>query len=186
MARLSVTVTQNLPVLAIQRNSGGGTATVCLTLRRAGSICAFFGLNAPPNRAARRRDASGKRGLSSRMVSPRLRCRRSSATHIDAYNVTVQHQMTQRSRRGGYVGNKELMLSQAAVPITTQPGYLEGFQGVPFRNRQPFFNRFGWTQNSATSAIAPITDMIRCKPRSRSGSRTVTHSWLTTRCRRSE
>ena len=71
---------------------------------------------------------------------------------VDAFNITVQRQLTDTmSVEVGYVGYRGRDVFAGDGPdininLATLDGYLEG---VPQNNRRPFFNRFGWTQDIA-------------------------------------
>ena len=67
---------------------------------------------------------------------------------LDAYNVTLQHQVTDTtSVEIGYVGNKGSHGFVGDVPqIDPNEPTLVGYPEVPREERQPFFRRFGWTQ----------------------------------------
>ncbi len=147
-------VTQNLPVLAIQRNSvaGGSGDRVFNLAQGPTAFTAFFGLNAPPNRGGTPNaslPASGRFFLPDGVTTFALPEKQRLPT-LDAYNITVQHQLTSTiSVEAAYVGNKGTHVFVGGGPdYNPNQATLEGFlQGVPFRNRQPFFNRFGWTQS---------------------------------------
>ena len=69
---------------------------------------------------------------------------------VDAYNVTLQHQLTRdTSVEVAYVGNKGTHVFVGDGPAANvNQATLEGFTaGVPRNNRRPYFNRFGWTQD---------------------------------------
>jgi carboxypeptidase family protein/TonB-dependent receptor-like protein len=147
-------VTQNLPVLAIQRNSapGGSGDRVFNLAQGPAAFTAFFGLNAPPNQGGTPNatlPASGRFFLPDGVTTFALP-KKQRLPALDAYNVTVQHQLTPTiSIEAAYVGNKGTHVFAGGGPdYNPNQATLEGFlQGVPFRNRQPFFNRFGWTQS---------------------------------------
>jgi hypothetical protein len=147
-------VTQNLPVLAIQRNTvpGGSGDRVFNLAQGPAPFTAFFGLNAPPNQGGvpnASLPASGRFFLPDGVTTFALPKKQRLPT-LDAYNVTVQHQLTPTiSIEAAYVGNKGTHVFVGGGPdYNPNQATLEGFlQGVPFRNRQPFFNRFGWTQS---------------------------------------
>jgi hypothetical protein len=67
---------------------------------------------------------------------------------VDAYNVTVQYQLTDRiSVEAAYVGNKGTHVFAGDGPaINVNQATLVGFGTVPRNQRLPYFNRFGWTQ----------------------------------------
>jgi len=146
-------VTQNLPVLAIQRNNvPGGSGDRVFTLAQGPTaFTAFFGLTAPPNRGGvpnTSLPANGRFFLPDGVTTFALP-EKQRLPQLDAYNVTVQHQLTSTiSVEAGYVGNKGTHVFVGGGPdYNPNQATLEGFPSVPFRNRQPFFNRFGWTQS---------------------------------------
>jgi hypothetical protein len=67
---------------------------------------------------------------------------------LDAYNVTVQRQLTDRlSFEIGYVGNRSAHAFAGGMPgIDANEPTLTGFPEVPRNERKPFYDRFGWTQ----------------------------------------
>jgi hypothetical protein len=145
------TVTQNLPVLATQNLSAASQFARVFTLAQGPpGFNNFFGLSAPPNRGGvplTAIPASGRFFLPDGVRPRAVRFKQTLPT-VDAYNVTVQHQLTNSiSLEAAYVGNKGTHLFAGNDPNENfnQPSVL-GF-GVLTRNqRQPFFQRFGWTQ----------------------------------------
>jgi hypothetical protein len=68
---------------------------------------------------------------------------------VDAYNITVQHQLTNSiSLEVAYVGNKGTHMFAGNNPDenVNQPS-LAGFGTLTRDQRKPFFQRFGWTQD---------------------------------------
>jgi len=115
------------------------------------AFTAFFGLNAPPNRGGvpnTSLPANGRFFLPDGVFARALPEKQRLPT-VDAYNVTVQHQLTSTiSIEAAYVGNKGTHVFAGGGPAyDANQATLEGFTaGVPRNNRRPLFNRFGWTQ----------------------------------------
>jgi outer membrane receptor protein involved in Fe transport len=68
---------------------------------------------------------------------------------VDAWNVMVQRQLSETmSLEIGYVGNRGSRVFAGDGPDfdLNQPT-INGFPSVPRNNRRPFFNDFGWTQS---------------------------------------
>jgi len=146
-------VTQNLPVLGVQNLNAPSNFDRVFTL--AGGPPAFtnfFGLSAPPNQGGVPNTgipADGSFFLPDGVFSRALPFKQTLPT-VDAYNVTLQHQLTKdTSIEVAYVGNKGTHVFAGGGPaVNVNQATLEGFlQGVPRNNRRPFFNRFGWTQD---------------------------------------
>ena len=68
---------------------------------------------------------------------------------VDAYNVMVQHQLTETmSVEAGYVGNKGTHVFAGDGPdFNVNTPTVEGFGTLSQDERKPFFNSFGWTQS---------------------------------------
>jgi hypothetical protein len=146
------TVTQNLPVLATQQLPGNNGFDAVFNLAQGPPpFTAFFGLNAPPNQGGvpnASLPASGRFFLPDG-VRPRVVNFEQRLPTVDAYNVTFQHQFSSDlSVEVAYVGNKGTHLFAGNNPDenVNQPT-LVGFPTVPRNLRQPFFRRFGWTQD---------------------------------------
>lgn len=149
-------VTQNLPVLARQNVTPVQDFLGVFNLAQGPpAFTEFFGLTAPPNRGGRPNAAlpsSGRFFLpdgANQFIHPtKLRL-----PTIDAWNVTVQHQLTPTlSLELAYVANKgthvftdnapDYNLNQ---PRVRRPG--EDPAVFTFAARRPFFAKFGWTQD---------------------------------------
>ncbi|HYP28587.1 MAG TPA: TonB-dependent receptor [Blastocatellia bacterium] len=146
------TVTQNLPVLAIQNLTSPSEFGSVFNLQEGPPpFTAFFGLDAPPNQGGQPNaslPANGRFFLPDG-VRPRIVNFKQRLPTVDAWNVTVQHQLTDTiSLEAAYVGNKGTRVFCGNNPDCegNQPT-LEGFGTVPRNNRRPFFNKFGWTQD---------------------------------------
>jgi hypothetical protein len=145
-------VTQNLPVLAIQNLAGNNGQEAVFTLTQGPpAFTNFFGLTAPPNQGGvpnTSLPASGTFFLPDG-VTPRVVNFKQTLPTVDAWNVTVQHELTNSiSVEAAYVGNKGTHVFCGNNPDCegNQPT-LVGFPNVPRNNRRTFFNRFGWTQD---------------------------------------
>jgi outer membrane receptor protein involved in Fe transport len=146
------TVTQNLPVLATQQLSGNNGQVAVFTLGQGPpAFNQFFGLSAPPNRGGvplTGLPTSGHFFLPDG-VRPRVVNFKQRLPSVDAYNITVQHQLTNSiSVEVAYVGNKGTHMFAGNNPDenVNQPS-LAGFGVLSRDQRKPFFQRFGWTQD---------------------------------------
>ncbi|NOT47269.1 MAG: TonB-dependent receptor, partial [Acidobacteria bacterium] len=156
------TVTQNLPVLAVQNlNAASNTARVFNLASGPPAPTGFFGIttlpkNCPVSGCVNNTilPSTGKfflpdgitvRSLTDKQTLPR----------VDAYNITFQYQFAKDwSMEAAYVGNNgknvfvgdnpDLNVNQA-----TLAGYgTNGFTpATPLNQRKPYFQRFGWTQD---------------------------------------
>jgi outer membrane receptor protein involved in Fe transport len=146
------TVTQNLPVLAVQRLNSPSNFDRVFTLNSGPpAFSAFFGLDNTPKNGGRPNAAlppNGRfflpNGVFARAIPEKQRL-----PSVDAYNVTVQFQLTDTiSLEAAYVGNKGTHVFAGDGPQfdVNQPA-LEGFGTVPRDQRRPLFNKFGWTQS---------------------------------------
>jgi outer membrane receptor protein involved in Fe transport len=125
-------VTQNPPVLAFQQLDQEDFRTV-FNLSQGPPAPVFP--NVPANGRIPLPDGINARARPFRMRLPTL----------DAWNVTVQHQLSNdTSFEASYVGNKGTHVFAGDGPAynPNQPVAGPG----PENNRKPFFNRFGWTQ----------------------------------------
>ncbi|HEX8139237.1 MAG TPA: TonB-dependent receptor [Pyrinomonadaceae bacterium] len=131
------TVTQNLPVIAFQSlNPSGGNYNSVFNLATGPAAPVFPTV-----------PANGRLPLPVG-IEGRARPFKQRLPTLDAWNVTVQHQLgPNTSIEVGYVGNKG-----THVFYGDGPGYNVNQPvsnlAVPNTDlRRPFFNRFGWTQN---------------------------------------
>lgn len=144
-------VTQNLPVLAVQELDNHGNSSVFTLAQGPPAFTAFFGLNAPPNQGGVPNTSipsSGRIFLPNGVFARALPFKQRLPS-VDAYNFMVQHQLTRTiSIEAGYVGNKGTHAFAGGGPAANvNQATLQGFlQGLSFNQRQPFFQRFGWTQ----------------------------------------
>jgi len=146
------TVTQNLPVLAIQNLTADSNFGRVFTLAQGPpAFTNFFGLTAPPNKGGvpnASLPANGRFFLPDG-VTPRVVNFKQTLPTVDAWNFTVQHELTKTiSVEGAYVGNKGTHVFCGNNPDCegNQPT-LSGFPSVSRNNRRLFFNKFGWTQD---------------------------------------
>ena len=130
-------VTQNLPVLAVQELRAPSNFDRVFTLAQ--------GPDAPEFPEV---PSSGRFPLPDGVFARALPEQQRPPT-VDAFNVTLQRQLTgTMSVEAGYVGNRGRNVFAGDGPAidinqATLNGYLEG---VPRNERRPFYNRFGWTQ----------------------------------------
>jgi outer membrane receptor protein involved in Fe transport len=127
-------VTQNLPVLARQDLNQGNFKTV-FTLNQGPPAPVFPPV--PGNGRLRLPNGIGARSRPFTITLPTL----------DAWNVTVQHQLTRNiSVEAGYVGNKGTHVFAGDGPAFNANQPVSNL-AVPDANlRKPFFGQFGWTQ----------------------------------------
>ncbi len=131
------TVTQNLPVLAAQN------------LNAPSNFESVFNLSqGPPAPTFPDVPANGRfrvpNGIFTRVLPETQR-----PPTVDAYNVTVQRELTQSvSVEAGYVGNHGARVFVGDGPgVNGNQPALSGYPSVPRNNRRPFFNQYGWTQD---------------------------------------
>lgn len=144
-------VTQNLPVLAVQRLNAPSNFDRVFTLAQgAPAFTAFFGLNNTPKNGGTPNTSlpsNGKfflpDGVFARALPDKQRL-----PSVDAYNFTVQYQLTDKlSVEAAYVGNKGTHVFAGDGPaIDANQARLDGFGTIPRDQRRPLFNAFGWTQ----------------------------------------
>ena len=130
-------VTQNLPVLSVQDLSGTRP-----------DFDAVFNFSQVAPAPILLNSSTGRFPLPNGVFARALPTKQRPPT-VDAFNVTVQRQLsTTMSIEAGYVGNRGRDVFAGDGPgININQATLNGYlQGVPFNQRQPFFNRFGWTQ----------------------------------------
>jgi outer membrane receptor protein involved in Fe transport len=145
-------VTQNLPVLARQNLNAPANFERVFTLDQGPpGVPNFFGLNAPANQGGTPNAALPTNGrfFLPDGVNTFVLPSKQRLPSVDAYNATVQWQLTDTvSLETGYVGNKGTHVFAGDGPDTNNnQATLEGFGTIPFNNRKPFFNQFGWTQD---------------------------------------
>ncbi|MGH9346484.1 MAG: TonB-dependent receptor, partial [Vicinamibacterales bacterium] len=152
-------VTQNLPVLSVQELNPPQNFESVFTLAQGAPPPVFPAV--PPSGQFPLPDGVFARALPGKQRPPR----------VDAFNVTVQHQLTDTiAVEAGYVGNRgDNVFAGDGPAINVNQAILTGFPTVPTNLRRPFFagnipnssgftGAFGWTQgidyfcNCATNA----------------------------------
>ncbi len=134
------TVTQNLPVLSSQNLTPASSTAGVFTLAQGPSAPVFVqvpsnGLLPLPNQ-----------------INARARPFHVRIPTLDAYNLTIQHQLSQTvSVDIAYVGNKGTHVFAGNNPdIDANEPTVIGFkEGVSRNDRRPYFARYGWTQGIA-------------------------------------
>jgi len=129
-------VTQNLPVLAVQELNPTNDFSKVFTLAQGPSAPVFPAV--PSNGRFKLPNGVFARALPEKQRLPT----------VDAYNVTVQHQLTNTiSLEAAYVGNKGTHVFAGGGPaFNINEATLVGFGTLSTDQRRPFFNKFGWTQ----------------------------------------
>ncbi len=144
-------VTQNLPVLAVQRVDNGSFNRAFNLADGAPAFTQFFGLNNAPNKGGTTNatlPTSGQFFLPNNVFA-RVLPSKMRLPSVDAYNITVQYQLTNKmSVEAAFVGNKGTHVFAGdgpAVDANQVPiaGYTPGRNGTLAK---PFFQKFGWTQ----------------------------------------
>ena len=159
-------VTQNLPVLAIQSVNNGNFNRAFNLADGAPAFTAFFGLNKPPNQGGTPNTslpANGQFFLPSGIAAFVLPDKQTLPT-VDAYNFTVQYQLTNSmSLEAAYVGNKGTHVFAGDGPISVPTRFRSraslrgGMERLPGRSSISSAGR----RTSDTSAIAPTTTTTR-------------------------
>ncbi len=145
-------VTQNLPVLAAQRLNAPTNFNSVFTLSSGPpGPPNFFGLDAPQNRGGKPNaslPSNGQFFLPGGVQTFALPQKQTLPT-VDAYNVTMQFQMTNSvSLEAAYVGNKGTHVFAGDGPnFNANQPTLDGFGTLNTDQRRPFFNKFGWSQD---------------------------------------
>src|SRR6185437_1146193 len=154
------TVTQNLPVLAIQNLSGSNGQVAVFNLAQGPpAFTNFFGLTAPPNKGGVPNATlpSNGRFFLPDGVTPRVVNFKQTLPTVDAWNLTVQHELTKTiSVEAAYVGNKGTHVFCGNNPdcegnqptlIGFDPTLTGAAANANRQSRRVFFNKFGWTQD---------------------------------------
>jgi Carboxypeptidase regulatory-like domain/TonB dependent receptor len=130
-------VTQNLPVLSIQQLNAPENFDRVFNLATGPRSPDFP--DVPSNGEFPLPDGVFARALPEKQRPP----------HVDAFNVMVQRELTQRmSVEVGYVGNRGGNVFAGDGPaININQASIIGFPGVPRNQRRPYFNAFEWTQD---------------------------------------
>ena len=132
-------VTQNLPVLAVQNDNASSQTAAVFNLATGPAAPVGFPPAVPSDGLLPLQN-----GIFSRARPTRMRLAR-----LDAYNLTVQHQLSNSiSMELAFVGNNGhgFYANNPAVNVN-QPTIVGFASGVPKNNRRPFFSSFGWTQD---------------------------------------
>jgi Carboxypeptidase regulatory-like domain/TonB dependent receptor-like, beta-barrel len=130
-------VTQNLPVLSIQNLNAPENFDRVFTLA-----------SGPPDPVFPAVPQSGEfplpNGVFARALPEKQRL-----PHVDAFNVTVQHQLAPTmSVEVAYVGNRGGSVFAGDGPaFNINHATIIGYPSVPRNQRRPYFNEFGWTQD---------------------------------------
>jgi hypothetical protein len=133
------TVTQNLPVLSAQNLTAPNTFDSLFNLKDGPPAPVFPAV--PSNGLLPLPNGVFGRILPDQMHTPA----------VDAYNVTVQRELTTDiSVEVGYVGNhgSRVFVGDGPDANPNQPT-LQGFGTIPTNQRRPYFSRYGWTQDLA-------------------------------------
>ena len=151
-------VTQNLPVLAVQevRGAGGNDFNAAFNLKDGPPrFTNFFGLNNTPKNGGTPNASLPQNG---RFFLPdgvfaRIRTEKIRLASVDAWNLTVQHQLTPSiSVEAAYVGNKGTHVFAGGGPAfnfnqATVVGFLDASgRRTDTNTRKPFFQKFGYSQ----------------------------------------
>jgi hypothetical protein len=129
-------VTQNLPVLSVQELNGTPQNFDDVFSLAQGAPLPVFP------------DSSSGRFPLPDQVFARALPEKQRPPQVDAYNIVVQRQLSDTmSVEAGYVGNYGQRVFAGDGPaININQATLIGYPDVPFNQRQPFYNKFGWTQ----------------------------------------
>ncbi len=151
------TVTQNLPVLAIQNlNASSNTARVFNLSAGAPAFTNFFGITTAANACpvggcvANTSIPSNGSFFIPDGVAVRALADKQTLPQVDAFNITFQWEfMKNMSLEAAYVGNRGTNVFAGDNPeVNVNQATIAGF--TPGRNTnlaKPFFTRFGWTQD---------------------------------------
>ena len=129
-------VTQNLPVLAVQDLNAPSNFDRVFTLASGPPPPVFP--DVPSDGTFPLPDGVFTRALPEQQRPPT----------VDAFNVIVQRQLSDTmSFEIGYVGNRgDRVFAGDGPAFDINQATINGYPGVPRNNRRPFFNAFGWTQ----------------------------------------
>jgi hypothetical protein len=150
------TVTQNLPVLAVQNLNAATQLSRVFTLASGPPApTGQFGITTLPNACPvggcvnnTAIPSSGSFFLPDG-ITVRALAKKQTPPRVDAYNITFQWEfMKNYSFEAAYVGNRgtEVFLGDNPDLNVNQPT-LVGFGTLSTAQRRPFFSRFGWTQD---------------------------------------
>ena len=128
-------VTQNLPVLAVQQ------------LNPPNNFDSVFNLRDGPEPPVFPAVPSNGRFPLPNGVFARALPDTQNLSHVDAYNVTVQRELSSTvSAELAYVGNRGEGFFGDNPATNFNEASIVGFPDVPRDQRRPFFGRYGWTQ----------------------------------------
>jgi len=130
-------VTQNLPVLAVQNDNATSQTDAVFNLATGPTAPVF---PAVPSNGLLRLPV----GIFARSRPNRMRLAR-----LDAYNLTVQHQLSNTvSMELAFVGNNGHGFYANNPDVNVNQPSIVGFaSGVPQVQRRPYFAKYGWTQD---------------------------------------
>jgi hypothetical protein len=131
------TVTQNLPVLSAQEETAPENFLAVFNLKDGPGPPSFGTVGT--NGLIRLPDGVFARVLPDKQHLPA----------VDAYNVTVQRELSRTiSVEAAYVGNRGARVFAGDGPdININQATIVGYPTVPFNNRKPYFDRYGWSQD---------------------------------------
>jgi hypothetical protein len=147
------TVTQNLPVLARQNlNAPNNYSAVFNLAQGPPAFNNYYGLNNTPKNGGTPLTSLPSSGtfFLPDGVTPRVVNDKQRLSAVDAWNVTVQHQLTSdMTVEVAYVGNKGTHVLTGDNPDAegNQPTLVGFTSGVSRNARRQFFQKFGWTQD---------------------------------------
>ena len=136
-------VTQNLPVLGIQTLAPANNFDTVFTLAQGPTP-----LNPSSVLDSQPKGPNG-RPLLPNGVTPFIISRDMRLPTVDAWNFTIQRQMTNTvSLEAAYVGNKGThVFAGTGGDYDPNQATLVGFGTLSTNQRKPFFQKFGWSQN---------------------------------------
>ncbi len=156
------TVTQNIPVLAVQNlNAASNSARVFNLSQGPPAPTGFFGITTLPKNCpasgcvSNTAIPSNGRFFIPDGVLVRALTDKQTLPRVDAYNITFQYQFAKNwSLEAAYVGNNgknvfvgdnpDLNVNQATLAGYGSNGFTAG---IPINQRKPFFQKYGWTQD---------------------------------------
>lgn len=142
-------VTQNLPVLAVQQLNPSNKFQNVFNLSQGPSLPNLFGLNAPANKGGVPNTSLPSSGdfFLPNGVFARALPEKQRLPQVEAYNATVQYQLSNStSVEAAYVGNKGTHVFAGDGPAININQVAPVNFGTNQDVRRPYFQRFGWTQ----------------------------------------
>ena len=144
-------VTQNLPVLAVQSLNATQYNSVFNLAAGAPAFTAYYGLNKAPKDPTAvvntAKPSSGQfylpDGVGTFVLPTKMRL-----PSVDAYNFTVQYQLTNKmSVEAAFVGNKGTHVFSGDGPnFNINQPTIVGFGTLDQNQRKPYYQKYGWTQ----------------------------------------